>query len=329
MSYRPRNTILTGDALTILRKLPDAYVDCVVTSPPYFQLRNYGIPGQLGLEPTVDEWVAQLRKVLAEIARVLKPSGALWIVVGDSFSRHPRYLAPTKSLLLAPERLGLALIEDGWIIRNKVVWAKSNPMPSSITDRLTLTYEVIYFAVRQPRYWFDLDAIRESPRSDWAEQRQRRQPTDLRRDWAGPLAGTVKGLRQPRPTDAPEHPLKNPGDLWMHPISGFRGAHFATFPPGLIRRPIVATCPEAICTHCGQPWPRRVGKLVPCACGAPTRPGLVLDPFLGAGTSALVARELHREWLGIEINPAYVELARTRLCLTTARPPGAPEERAA
>jgi DNA modification methylase len=268
--------------------------------------------------------VTQLRAVLAEVARVLKPTGALWIVLGDSFSRHPHYGTPPKSLLLAPERLALALVEDGWIIRNRVVWAKTNPMPSSVTDRLSLTHEVIYFAVRQPRYWFDLDAIREPPRSDWATHHRR--PAVSQRDWAGPLAGTVKGLRRPRPTDAPAHPLKNPGDVWTHAISGFRGAHFATCPPSLIRRPILATCPEAICTRCGQPWPRRSGELVPCTYGVPTRPGLILDPFLGSGTTALVARGLGRDWLGIELNPAYVELARIRLGLNTARPPSTPEE---
>jgi DNA methylase len=190
----PRNTILTGDALTRLRELPGESVDCVVTSPPYFQLRDYGVPGQLGMEPTIGGWVADLRQVLREVARVLTPTGSLWLNLGDSFSRHEKYGAPPKGLLLAPERLLLALAQDGWLVRTKVIWAKTNPMPSSVTDRLSLTYEVIYFLVRRPQYFFDLDAIREPHRSAGAErERVVRQEPPI---GAGPLAGTRNGLRE-------------------------------------------------------------------------------------------------------------------------------------
>ena len=140
MTALPRNTILTGDATTRLSELPAASVDCVVTSPPYFQLRDYRSEGQIGLEAHVDGWVEALRLVIWEIARVLKPAGAFWLNLGDSFSRHPRYGAPAKSLLLAPERLIVALSGDGWLVRNKVIWAKPNPMPSSVRDRLSLTW---------------------------------------------------------------------------------------------------------------------------------------------------------------------------------------------
>src|SRR5690349_22062526 len=148
----PRNTILIGDAATRLQELPPACVDTVVTSPPYFQLRDYHVAGQLGLEPTVSGWVANLRTVFREVFRVLVPTGSLFLNLGDSFSRHPKYGAPTKSLLLAPERLLLALVQDGWIVRNKLIWAKPNPLPSSVSDRFTLTYEWVYFLVRQERY---------------------------------------------------------------------------------------------------------------------------------------------------------------------------------
>src|SRR5579859_2029963 len=144
MTELPRNTILIGDATTRLRELPNASVDCVITSPPYYQLRNYQAAGQIGLEPSVDGWVRALTPVFAEAARVLKPTGALWLNLGDSFSRHHRYGAAPKSLLLAPERLLLALSQEGWIVRNKVIWSKTNPLPSSVTDRLSLTYEVVY-----------------------------------------------------------------------------------------------------------------------------------------------------------------------------------------
>jgi site-specific DNA-methyltransferase (adenine-specific) len=205
----PRNTILVGDAATRLRELPPSCVDCVVTSPPYFQLRNYQVQGQLGMEPMVHAWVANLRAVFREVARVLVPTGSLFLNLGDSFSRHPKYGAPTKSLLLAPERLLLALAQDGWIVRNKLVWAKTNPLPSSVSDRFTLTFEPVYFLVRQQRYFFDLDAVREPHRTQGHE---RRAPSGGQRpDWAGTLAGTLGGLR----TGASHHPLgKNPGDVW-------------------------------------------------------------------------------------------------------------------
>jgi len=324
----PRNTILTGDALAILRELPSASVDTVVTSPPYYALRDYGSPGQLGLEANVAGWVAGLRQVLREAGRVLVPTGGLWLNLGDSFSRHPRYGAAAKSLILAPERLVLALEQDGWIVRNKVIWAKTNPLPSSVTDRLSLTYEVVYFLVRSGRYFFDLDAIREPHRS--STTKRSRVPQQQPPVWAGPLAATRGGLRRARATGEPGHPLgKNPGDVWQIATRGFRGAHFATFPPELVRRPILATCPPEVCTDCGRPAGARLGGCKPCVCGAPARPGLVLDPFFGTGTVGLVARTLGRDWLGIELNPAYVRLAYDRLGMSEHRVRERPDAQAA
>lgn len=316
MTAAVHNTILTGDALERLRELPERSVDCVVTSPPYFQLRDYGVDGQLGLEPTVSGWVANLREICREVARVLVPTGALWLNLGDSFSQHPKYGAPVKGLLLAPERLLLALAQDGWLVRTKVIWAKTNPMPSSVTDRLSLTYEVIYFLVRQRRYFFDLDAIREPHKS--SETKRTRTPQHRLPEWAGPLASTRGGLRRPRPGDLPGHELgKNPGDVWQLATRGFRGAHFAVFPPELARRPILATCPAVVCTVCGQGQKVRTGTLQ-CSCQATARRGIVLDPFFGTGTVGLVAQELGRDWLGIELNPEYVRLAQQRLGMSAA-----------
>jgi len=337
----PRNTILVGDAGKHLAGIPDASVDCVVTSPPYYRLRNYGVPGQLGLEPTVMDWVRETAAVFAEVARVLVPTGGLWLNLGDSFSRHSRYGAAPKSLLCAPERLLLALAEDGWNVRNKVIWAKPNALPSSVADRLTLTYEHLYFLVRSRRYFFDLNAIRVPHRSSGG---RRPRPVVGIPEWAGPLAGKQDGLSRARPKGQPGHLLgKNPGDVWTIATRPYRGAHFATFPEALVRRPILATCPEAICLACGTPWRREVtvrrlgvvkptgpdrlvmqhrstwrtvreaGELVPCGCGTSTRPGLVLDPFFGAGTVGVVARELGRDWLGIELSPEYAALAWERL----------------
>jgi site-specific DNA-methyltransferase (adenine-specific) len=309
MTNLPRNTILTGDAATVLRSLPSASVDCVITSPPYYQLRNYGVIGQLGLESTVDDWVEGLRKVFAEVARVLKPVGALWVNLGDSFSTHHRYGAPPKGLLLAPERLMLTLARDGWLVRNKVIWAKPNPMPSSVGDRLSLTYEVVYLLVRARRYWFDLDAIREPHRSRSA--RQTRLSVGPAPAWIGPLAGRHSGLQRARPAGLPGHVLgKNPGDVWTIATAGYHGAHFAVFPPALVRRPLLATCPERVCARCGAAWRDAQSA---CNCAAATVPGLVLDPFFGTGTVGVVAQELGRDWLGIELNPAFVRLAEQRL----------------
>jgi DNA modification methylase len=340
----PPNTILVGDATEQLRTLPPDSVDCVITSPPFYMLRNYGAPGQIGLEATVHDWVARLRAVMAEVARVLVPTGSAWIDLGDSYSRHTRYGAAAKSLLLAPERLLLALSEDGWIVRNKVIWAKANPMPSSVGDRLTCSYDSVYFLTRQSRYHFDLDAIRVPHTS--AQGRPGREVPNQRPDWAGPLAGSNSGLHRARPDGTPGHLLgKNPSDVWRLPTASYRGAHFATFPEVLVEGPLLATCPLKVCIACGNPWKRSPGAdvihghrrpagrdrhvrrypgswrtlhqpgpiLAGCDCGAPTRPGLVLDPFFGTGTVGVVAERHNRDWLGIELNPDYVRLAEQRL----------------
>ena len=338
----PRNTILVGDASEQMGRLASASADCIITSPPYYALRDYGVDGQIGLEDNVEAWAERLRRVFAGAARVLKPTGCLWLNVGDSFSRHRRYGAPPKSLLLAPERLLLKLAADGWLVRNKVIWSKPNPMPASVGDRLNLTYEAIFLLARCPSYFFDLDAIRIPHRS--AGGRSETAAIDVVPAWAGPLAGKQDGLRRMRPPGQPGHRLgKNPGDVWVIPTRGYRGAHFATFPEAVVERPLLATCPEAICTRCDKPWVRQrtvhhhgavrpagreehgrryptrwlttyeVGPLVPCGCGAPTRPGVVLDPFMGVGTTAVVAERHGRDWVGIELNPAYAALARERV----------------
>jgi len=195
----PRNRVLVGDALAQLQRLPPASIDCIVTSPPYFALRDYGVPGQLGAERTINDWVAQLRLVMREAARVLSPTGSLWLNLGDTFSRGGQWGAPAKSLLLGPERLLLALADDGWLIRNKIVWAKRNPMPTSVRDRLALTWEPIYLLVRSKHYSFDLDAVRVPHRSQPGVRRQP-SPRPGRPSWAGPLAGDQRSNSQ---------------DLWM------------------------------------------------------------------------------------------------------------------
>lgn len=317
-----RRTILLGDVLDQLRRLPDDSIDCVVTSPPYFLLRNYGHRKQIGLESVVGEWVDRLVAVADEIARVLRPSGCFWLNLGDSYSRHRRFGAHPKGLLLGPERVLLALADRGWMVRNKIVWAKPNPMPASARDRLTCTWEPLYLLVRGPSYYFDLDAIRVPHRTRRRPQQRPSRGTKYsttRPGWAGPLAGANDGLLRARAEGRVGHPLgKNPGDVWTVPTASFRGAHFATFPQRLIERPLLATCPQRVCASCGTAWRRPGGGLRPqCACRADWRAGIVLDPFIGSGTVAVVAERLERDWLGIELNPDYRDLALERI--TAAR----------
>jgi site-specific DNA-methyltransferase (adenine-specific) len=325
----PRNAILIGDALDRLRELPSESVDTVITSPPYFGLRDYGVAGQIGREAHVDTWVAELRAVCSELHRVLAPHGSLWLNLGDSYSRHPDYGAPAKSLLLGPERLARALVEDGWLLRNKVVWAKTNPLPSPVKDRLTNAHEFVYLFAKQPSYFFDLDAIREPLTTERKPSRGSRTPQSA----LGVLAGGRDGLVSMAQKGLNGHPLgKNPGDVWRLGSSSYRGAHFATFPTELVRRPLLASCPPVVCTRCHQPWRRSTRRVeiddggdamprpfVRCACGVATRPGLVLDPFFGTGTVALTAQHYQRDWLGIELNPAYILLADQRLGVTLER----------
>lgn len=325
------NRVLSGDAAEQLAKLPDDSIDTIITSPPYFRLRNYGHDEQLGLETHVDDWVDKLLAVADQLARVLKPTGSFWLNLGDTYSRSPRSGAPTKALALAPERLLLALSSRGWIVRNKVVWAKTNPMPSSVSDRLSTTHESLYFLTREPRYFFDLDAIRIPHRSRHGAHPPKTPPADYpptdsgAPDWAGPNAGNNSGLGALKRSGRPGHPLgKNPGDVWTMATAAYRGAHFATFPTALVERPLLATCPARVCARCGLPWQRQphrtlghlavAGRLAAqCHCRANHHPGMVLDPFFGVGTVALVAEANNRSWLGIELNDDYRRQAETRI----------------
>lgn len=325
MNAAVRNSVLVGDALQMLRRLPDESVDTVITSPPYFLLRNYFVAGQLGQEEDVEAWVTALRAVMAEVRRVLKESGTCFLNLGDSYSRHPRYGAPRKSLLLAPERLLGALVTDGWTCRNKIVWAKTNALPTSIADRFSTTWEPVYFLTKAPRYFFALDAVRIPHTSAPGRPEGATRPVPTTRPaWAGPLAGTQSGLLALKASGRPGHPRgKNPGDVWRLATASFRGRHFATFPPALVERLLLAGCPERTCRRCGTPWHETgsaIGSLESlrrlrptCRCRAGHRPGVVLDPFFGAGTVGLVAEASGRDWIGIELNPDYAELAELRI----------------
>lgn len=298
-------TLWHGEAAAVLREMPAASVDCVVTSPPYFGLRDYGERGQLGMESTPQEYVDRLVAIFGEVGRVLRSDGTLWLNLGDVYAgkanagvsvgrtrRADRAeliparvnttgAAPYKSLLMLPSRVALALIGQGWAVRNRIVWNKTDAMPESVKDRLSNRHEELLLLVRSPRYWFDLDAIREpvDPASlrrgqSWAERRVR---------GAGKRHGT-SGVRDDSDfADAG----RNPGDVWSYPTAGFPDAHFAVMPPALADRCIRAGC-----------RPR----------------GVVLDPFAGSCTTGLVAGRLGRRFVGVELHKPYLELAmRTRL----------------
>lgn len=326
----PRNTILVGDATARLTELDASSIDCVITSPPYFRLRDYQQTGQLGLENTVDQWVEGLRPVMAQLARVLVPTGTVWLNLGDTYSTHHRQGATTKSLLLGPERLALALLEDGWTVRNKIIWAKTNPIPSSVTDRLSTTYEVIYLLSRNRRYYFDLDAIRQAPKTRPSlppkQPRRRSKPrgSSVPQHWLGPNTDTDDGLITMRRHGISAHPLgKNPGDVWHLATAQYRGDHFATYPEALVERMLLAGVPEKRCHHCRAPWhrplrrqghhARRLALRPTCTCDTSSQPGIVLDPFIGSGTTAIVAAKHQRDWLGIEIHPGFAKQAEQRI----------------
>ena len=229
---------------------------------------------------------------------------------------------------------------DGWILRNKVTWSKPNPMPTSVRDRLSCTWEVVYFFTKSDHYYFDLDAIRVPHRSAPATTGKR---STARGDatawsvpvhWRGPSSGSNSGLDRLKASGLPGHPLgKNPGDVWSIPTAGYRGAHHAVYPSRLVERPLLATCPEKACNACGSPWIRApskasgrlamVGDLERhCACPANTGtvPGIVLDPFMGSGTTAIAAEALGRDWLGIEVNPDFAALAEERIVAARQKP---------
>jgi site-specific DNA-methyltransferase (cytosine-N4-specific) len=305
-------TLHLGDALRIGRQLESESVNCIVTSPPYFGLRDYGEPGQYGLEESPAEYVETMRTLFAELHRVLADDGTLWLNLGDSynayngnrgesrtgFSRNepmpslPRGAGlttntlPAKSLLGMPWRVALALQNDGWILRNDVIWSKPNGMPESITDRLSKRHEHVFMFAKSPRYWFDLDAIREDPTTatpfkHWTERKHDQSFLPASKQQEHGVKGRVSGVAGYNPKG------RNPGDVWTIPPQPFPGAHFAVMPLALAERCIQAGCKPD---------------------------GTVLDPFSGSGTTGLAAARHGRRYVGIDLSREYLDLSlRTRL----------------
>jgi site-specific DNA-methyltransferase (cytosine-N4-specific) len=320
-------TLHHGDALSVLRTLPSASVDCVVTSPPYFGLRDYGVAGQLGAEASPSEYVAALAAVFAEVHRVLADDGTLWLNLGDSYvssNGHGdpnntstlvgtrsgmvpnltgrRADLPRKSLLGMPWRVAFALQDAGWILRNDIIWAKPNGMPESVTDRMTTRHEHVFLLAKSPRYWFDLDPLRRPITTERLEalswDRDSKEADvpgqSMRQHRAGRPGATPPGA-PPQTNFGPKgirnglsHGKgRNPGDVWVIATQPFAEAHFATMP---------ATLAE-LCVQAG------------CRAG-----GVVLDPFSGSGTTGLAAARHGRRYVGIDLNAEYLDLSlRTRL----------------
>lgn len=297
-------TLHHGDALDVLRTLPDQSVDCCVTSPPYFGLRDYGTEGQYGLEASPAEYVETMRALFAEVRRVLADDGTLWLNLGDSYASgsrssyastgkaagrvgasRPTSGLPSKNLLGIPWRVAFALQDDGWILRNEVIWSKLNAMPESVTDRLSTRHEHLFMFSKSSRYWFDLDPIREE-QSPVSIARATRADMRGKDGWADAYHGNPPtGLARQSERDTSIG--RNPGDVWNIATQPFPGAHFAVMPPELARRAAVAGCKPD---------------------------GTVLDPFSGSGTTGLVAQKNGRRYVGIDLSADYLELSlRTRL----------------
>ena len=269
------STLFHGDALSVLRVLPARTVRCIVTSPPYWGLRDYGIPDQIGLEQTLPRFLDRLVAIFAEARRVLTDDGTLWLNLGDGYTsgnrgwRAPDKKNPARAMEVRPDtpvglkpkdlmgipwRLAFALQADGWYLRSDIIWNKPNAMPESVKDRPARAHEYLFMLTKSERYYYDWEAARE--------------PADN------------GGLRNRR-------------SVWNINTRPFPGAHFATFPPDLIR---------------------------PCILASSAPDDYVLDPFFGAGTVGIVCLQERRRYLGIEINPDYVALAAARLLGNVVRP---------
>lgn len=326
------NKVYNCDALTLLKAMPSNSVDCCVTSPPYFGLRDYGVPGQIGHEKTPAEYVQTLVVLFRELRRVLKDTGTFWLNLGDSYvgatseysstdshgsnsiiakgthasvakggrGARNRVLyengLPMKSLLLIPHRVAIALQDDGWICRQDNVWAKPNPMPESVTDRTTRAHEYVFQFVKSGRYYFDKNAIAEPVKHD-SIKRQRRAVSDNHKNTNGAPGQTPHSMFRARPNkqdelgkqtyagfneryEGQENPVANKRSVWTIAPAQFRESHFATFPTEIPEICIKAGCPPG---------------------------GVVLDMFMGSGTTADVARRLSRQYIGCELNINYLE----------------------
>lgn len=302
--------VINGDALSALQGLEKSSFNACITSPPYYRLRDYGVDGQIGLEGTAEEYIARLVAVFAEVRRVLRDDGTLWVVIGDSYSGSGKGAAKyektgtmqtnnqgsigcpsiagvgsgdgckPKDMIGIPWKLAFALRDDGWYLRQDIIWAKPNPMPESVTDRCTKSHEHVFMFTKRPHYRYFADAIKEdavyadcgttsAPRGSFGGKRHAH--SDFKH-----ISESFRAIRQKR----------NKRDVWNIATRPFTGAHFATFPEELVKNCLLAS------TQTGD---------------------VVLDPFGGSGTVGKVAVEMGRKAVLVELNPDYCSMARKRI----------------
>lgn len=267
-----------GDCVETMRRMPGGIVQACVTSPPYFGLRDYGHAGQIGQEATPTAFVAKMVEVFREVRRVLRDDGTLWLNLGDSYGTG-------KQLLGIPWRVAFALQEDGWILRQDIIWSKPNPMPESATDRCSKAHEYIFLLSKSRNYRFDSDAIREA-QSEASLKRYKYSFNKAEQNTDG-SAGYLSTKRGTEKTEVkPNVQGRNRRTVWTVATKPYKGAHFATFPPALIEPCILAGAPPG---------------------------GVVLDPFFGSGTTGQVAIQHARQFIGCELNPEYEPLQARRL----------------
>jgi len=308
------NTTLIGDCRETLKQLPDGCINACITSPPFYALRDYQEENQIGLEKTPDEYVEELVKVFREVKRVLREDGTLWLNLGDTYSSHKdcKSISQTlsigtgseqahvidkgrsasrdskmlkeqglknKELIGIPWKVAFALREDGWYLRQDIIWSKKNSMPESVKDRCTKSHEYIFLMTKNPTYYYDHEAIKEDA--------VRAGSIPKGKKYSSELADNKIGGKHTRETlnEKPVAAKKNKRSVWTVATRPFKDAHFAVFPPDLIEPMVLAGCPEK---------------------------GIVLDPFMGSGTTGMVAQSLGRSWIGCELNPEYVEMQRKR-----------------
>lgn len=296
-----KNIVINKDCLTGLKELSDNSIDCCITSPPYWALRDYGCDGQIGQEETPEQYIETLINLFKEVYRVLKPEGTCFVNLGDTYGTgsggdsfagkkqqtnkgslvaRKQLTGMNKSLLMIPYRFGWAMVENGWILRNVINWRKPNQMPQSANDRFTVDFEPIFFFTKQPKYYFEqqLEPY-EKPLDRWGGDDLVANGVSTWDNGTGQKAYRTRNMR-PNPEG------RNMRTTWDINTQPFAKAHFAVYPEKLVERMIKSGCPVN---------------------------GLILDPFLGSGTTAIVARKLNRNFIGFELNPDYVKIINERI----------------
>lgn len=293
---------LQGDCREILKTLDTQSVHCCVTSPPYWNMRDYGVKGQIGLEKSIEEYISVVTDVFREVRRVLRDDGTLWLNMGDGYSggcresnaykrgHNPKRIFPSglkpKNLMGLPWKVAFALQDDGWFLRCDIIWHKTNAMPESVLDRPMKAHEYLFLLSKSPQYYYDIDSTREplkkKTRTTYGTKRKRNGGGELVKsdNW-----GRDVQVRKPKINAAGRILGANKRTIWSVATRPYDGVHFATYPPGLIQPCILAGCPPG---------------------------GIVLDPFGGSGTTGMVATQLRRNSILIELNPEYITLQDER-----------------